>query len=77
MQNARPSRSKSERSIGVHASDNKNSDSGKEDNPLTASEIKDLRQPVTTLFRNEPNQDQTITINENYQKEDYQSLTSL
>ena len=43
MQNERSSESKNERSIGVRASNNENSDSEKEDNPLDSSELRDIQ----------------------------------
>ena len=52
--------SKTNRSIGVHASNNENSDSENDDHPLTASKIKDLRHPARPVLYNESAVDVTI-----------------
>ena len=41
-----------ERSTGVHASNNEDSDSENEVYPLRASKTKDLKHPAKTIFRN-------------------------
>ena len=55
-----PSGSKTNRSIGVHASNNENSDSENDDYPLRASKMKDLRHPARPIFHNESDVDVTI-----------------
>ena len=62
-QNTQPSGS-GDRSIGVHASLNENSDSENEDHPLRASKMKDLRHPAKPMFRAESDIDVTIHSNE-------------
>ena len=57
---SQPSGSKTNRSIGVHASNNENSDSENEDYPLRASKMKDLRHPARPIFHNESYVDVTI-----------------
>ena len=56
--------SKTNKSIGVHASNNGNSDSENDDYPLRASKMKDLRYPAKPLFHNESDVDVTILSNE-------------
>ena len=60
MQNARSSGSKIVQSIGVHASNIKNSDSENEDHLLRVSGSKDLRLPARPLNRNEIDLDATM-----------------
>ena len=57
---SQPSGSKTNRSIGVHASNNENSDSENDDYPLRASKMKDLRHPARPIFNNESDVDVTI-----------------
>ena len=57
---SQPSGSKTNRSIGVHASNNENSDSENDDYPLRASKMKDLRHPARPIFHNESDVDVTI-----------------
>ena len=64
IQNIQPSGSKTNRSIGVHASHIYNSDSENDDYPLQASEMRDLRHPAKPLFRCESDVDVTIHSNE-------------
>ena len=59
-----PSGSKTDRSIGVHASDNESSDSGNDDYPPRASKMKDLRHPARPVFHNESDVDVTINPDE-------------
>ena len=53
IQDLQPSESITVRSMGVRASNNKNSDSENDDHPLRASKMKDLRHPAKALFRSE------------------------
>ena len=62
-QNSQPSGSR-DKSIGVHASLNENSDSENEDHPLRASKMKDLRHPAKPMFRAESDVDVTIHSDE-------------
>ena len=55
-----PSGSKTNRSKGVHASNNENSDSENDDYPLRASKMKDLSYPARPVFHNESDVDVTI-----------------
>ena len=76
-QNTRPSGSR-DRSIGVHASLNENSDSENEDHPLRASKLKDLRHPAKPMFRAESDVDVTIHSDEESDAElvdDYHMVT--
>ena len=74
MQDSQPSGSKT-RSLGVHASNNENSDSEKDNSPLIASKMKDLRHPARPFFQNESDVDVTIHSNEESEKEDYHMVT--
>ena len=51
------------RSIGVHASNNENSDSENDDSPLRASKMKDFRHPARPFFQNESDVDVTLHSN--------------
>ena len=67
-----PSGSKSIRSNGVHASNIENSDiENKDDHPLRASNMRELRNPARPLCQNEPNLDETIISEEDSEEEDY------
>ena len=57
---SQPSGSKTNRSIGVHASNNENSDSENDDYPLRASKMKDSRHPARPIFHNDSDVDVTI-----------------
>ena len=57
--------------MGVHASNNENSDSENNDLPLRASEMKDLKHPATLLYQNESDVDVTIQSNEESDEEEY------
>ena len=67
MQNARPSGSKNEPSIGVHASNIESSESKNEDISLKASDMKEIRQPAKSLYQNELNLEDGIKAS----KEEY------
>ena len=67
-QNMPPSGSKTDRSIGVHASYNENSDAEDEDYPLHAFKMKDLRRPAKPLYRSETILDETIVSEESLRK---------
>ena len=74
MQDSQPSGSKTAKSIGVHASNNENSDSENDDFPLRASKTKDLKHPAKPLFRSESDVDVTIhSYEESDIEEDYHS----
>ena len=62
--NQQPTGSKTDRSIGVHASNIGDSDSENDDYPLRASKMKDLRHPAKPLFRAESDVDVTIHSDE-------------
>ena len=68
--NHKPSGSRVNLSNGVRASNVENSDSEKDDYPLRASEMKDLKQPVKPLFRSESDIDVTIHSDEESDIED-------
>ena len=71
MRENQPSGSKSSKSIGVHASNNENSDSENDDYPLRASKMKDLKHPAKPFFETETDLDQTILSNGESVQEDY------
>ena len=73
MQNSLPSESKTGRSIGVHASNTKSSDSEDEGCPLRPSRMKNLRHPAKPLYRNELDLDATVVSNKDSEEEDYHS----
>ena len=74
MRENHPSGSKLSKSIGVHASNNENSDSENDDYPLRASKIKDLKHPAKPFFETETDLDQTILSNEESEQEDYLNI---
>ena len=71
MQNARSSGSKNERSLEVHTSNNKNSDSENKDIPLKASDKRELRHPVKPIRQNESTLGTRIMSNEDSEEENY------
>ena len=70
IQNMQPSGSKTNRSIGVHASHIYNSDSENDDYPLQASKMRDLKHPAKPLFRSESDVGVTIHSDEESDAED-------
>ena len=78
IRDPQPWGSKTNESIGVHASNNENSDSDKDVYLLRASKMKVLRHPVKPLFHNETDVSVTILSNEEAdedQEEDYHMVT--
>ena len=76
MQDSQPSGSKTARSTGVHASNNENSDSEKDDFPLRTSKMKDLKHSAKPQFRSESDVNITIHSDEESDKEeDYHMVT--
>ena len=73
MQNARPSGSENELSIGVHASNIESSESKNEDISLKASDMKEIRQPAKLLYQNELNLEDGIKAS----KEEYHMVTGV
>ena len=74
-QNNQPSGSRN-RSIGVHASENENSDSENEDNhPIRASNMHELRDPARPFCQNRFELDGTLVSNEDSEEEDYHMVT--
>ena len=72
IQDLQPSGSKTAQSIGVHASNNENSDSENDDYPLRASKMKDLKHPAKPLFQTRSDVDVTINSDEESDiEEDY------
>ena len=71
IRNMQPSGSKTNKSIGVHASFNENIDSEDEDYPLQASKMRDLRHPAKPFHRSETNLDRTLVSDEDSEVEDY------
>ena len=65
--------SKTDRSIGVQASNTENSDSEVEDYPLRPSVMKNLRHPAKLLCRSELDLDSTVVSIEDSEEEDYRS----
>ena len=74
-QNTQPSGSKN-RSIGVHASENDNSDFENEDEyPIRASNMHELRNPAKPFCQNRFELDETIVSNEDSEEDDYHMVT--
>ena len=71
MRESQPSGSRWDRSIGVHASNNENSDSENDDYPRRASKMKDLKHPAKPFFETETDLDQIELSNEESEQEDY------
>ena len=72
IQASEPSGSKTNKSIGVHASNIENSDSENDDYPLKASKMRDLKRPAKPLFRSESDVDVTThSVEESDIEEDY------
>ena len=67
MRESQPSGSKLSKSIGVHASNNENSDSENDDYPLRASKMKDFKHPAKPFF--------VVLSNEESEQEDYHMVT--
>ena len=74
---SQPSGSKPNRSIGVHASNNENSDSENDDYPLRASKMKDLRHPAKPIFHNESDVDVTIKPEDESDAEEVEDYHSI
>ena len=75
---SQPSGSKTNKSIGVHASNDENSYSENDDYPLRASKMKDLRHPARPILHNESDVDVTINPDEESdaeEVEDYHMVT--
>ena len=75
---SQPSGSKTNRSIGVHASNNENSVSENDDYPLRASKMKDLSHPARPIFLNESDVDVTVNPEDESdaeEVEDYHMVT--
>ena len=74
-QNTQPSGSR-DRSIGVHASVNDNSDSENEDShPIRASNMHELRNPAKPFCQNRFELNETIVSNEDSEEEEYHMVT--
>ena len=74
-QNNQPSGSRN-KSIGVRASENENSDSENEDNhPIRASNMHELRDPARPFCQNRFELDETLVSNEDSEEEDYHMVT--
>ena len=71
MQDMRPSGSNMIKSVGVHPSNIKNSESEVKDYPLKASRMKDLNHPLKPFYPNESDVNVTIHSNEATDEEDY------
>ena len=76
MQDPQPSGSRTIRSIGVHASNNENSETEDEDFPLKASKARDLKQPANPIYES----DVDVTIHSDEESdvepiEDYHMVT--
>ena len=75
---SQPSGPKTNRSIGVHASNNENSDSENDVYPLRPSKMKDLRHPARPIFHNESDVDVAINPEDESdaeEVEDYHMVT--
>ena len=71
IQNMQPTGSTDNRSIGVHASYNDNSDSENEDYPLQTSKMRDLSHPARPFHESETNLNETMISDEDSEEEDY------
>ena len=77
-QKMQPLGSKTNRSIGVHASYNEISYSENEDYPCQAYKMKDLRLPAGPLHRSETNlDDETLVSEEASEEDDYHMVTGV
>ena len=66
------------RSLGVHASENDNSDSENEDShPIRASNMHELRNPARPFCQNRFELDETIVSNEDSEEEVYHMVTGV
>ena len=78
IQNTQPTGSKGNKSRGVHASNNENSETEDEDFPLKASKMKDLKHPAKPLFQTETDVDVTMhsddETNSESEQEDYHTM---
>ena len=77
IQDSQPSGSKTNKSIGVRASNIENSYFENDDYPLRASKMKDLKHPAKPLFQNESDVDVTILSKEESEVEDYHKSNQL
>ena len=77
MRENQPSGFKLSKPIGVHASNNENSDSENDDYPLRASKMKDLKHPAKPFFETETDLDQIMLSNEESEGEDYHTYLTL
>ena len=78
MQGSQQSGSRIDKSIGVHASNNENSDYENDDFPPKVSKMKDLKHPADPLYQNESDVDVTILPDEESdaeEVEDYHMVT--
>ena len=71
MQNRQLSGSKNVQSIGVHASNNGNSDSVEDDHPLRASNMSELNNAAKPSHQNELDLVETMISNEDSETEEY------
>ena len=75
IQNPQSSVSKTNKFVGVHASNNENSDSENDDYPLRASKMRDLKHPAKPLFQNESDVYVNLLSNEESDEKDYHMVT--
>ena len=61
--------------MGVHASENKNSDLEEDDYPLRASDMKELRNLDRPFYQNIPNLDEKVISKEDPEEEYYHMVT--
>ena len=71
IQDSQPAGSKIDKSIGVRASSNENSDTENDDYSLRVSKMKYLKHPAKPLFQNDSDVDVTILSNEESDEEDH------
>ena len=76
IHNIQPSGSKTNKSIGVHASCDENSDTENEVYPLQDSQKNDLRHPAKPFYRSETNLDETLESEKNSEEEEYHRCDS-
>ena len=76
MQENQISGSRINKSTGVHASNNENSDYENDDFPPKVSKMKDLKHPADTLYQNESDVDVTILPDEESEAEEVEGYHS-
>ena len=77
MQGSQQSGSRIDKSIGVHADNNENSDYENDDFPPKVSKMKDLKHPADPLYQNESDVDVTILPDEESDAEEVEDYHNI